>query len=270
MVERSAPDQSAGRESGRNLASDRCPLGPLRRVSRSLASRRMTRRLADPRAPQVASRLHAGSVLIQPVGAVEQHGPHPPLSTDLLIASDIAELVVAEHGDELDLWLLPPLAYSKSNEHHWAPGTIWLGAQTLLACSTASAARWRRCRASGSCSSTPRRQQTAADGRAARPAGRARAHDVPGAPVPAARQRRRRARRRRARHGGSRRPRRDVDHAVRGPPARRARRPRPRPDELRDGRPRPVPHGRRHVPGRRHLGAPGRNAAEVVIEALTS
>lgn len=93
----------------------------------------MTRRLADLRAPQVASLLNATSVLIQPVGAVEQHGPHLPLSTDLLIASDVAERVVAERGDELDLWLLPPLAYSKSNEHHWAPGTIWLSAQTLLA-----------------------------------------------------------------------------------------------------------------------------------------
>jgi creatinine amidohydrolase len=93
----------------------------------------MSRRLADLRAPQVASVLNAGSVLIQPVGAVEQHGAHLPLSTDLLIASDIAEQVVEARGDELDLWLLPPLAYSKSNEHHWAPGTIWLSAPTLLA-----------------------------------------------------------------------------------------------------------------------------------------
>jgi creatinine amidohydrolase len=93
----------------------------------------VTRRLADLRAPQVASALGPGSVLIQPVGAVEQHGPHLPLSTDLLIAGDLAEQVVAARGDELDLWLLPPLAYTKSNEHAWAPGTIWLSAQTLLA-----------------------------------------------------------------------------------------------------------------------------------------
>jgi creatinine amidohydrolase len=92
----------------------------------------ISRRFADLRAPQVATALSAGSVLIQPVGAIEQHGPHLPLSTDLLIAQDIAERVVAARGDELDLWLLPALAYSKSDEHHWAPGTIWLRPQTLL------------------------------------------------------------------------------------------------------------------------------------------
>ena len=36
-------------------------------------------------------------------------------------------------GDELDVWLLPPLAYTKSNEHAWSPGTFWLSAETLLA-----------------------------------------------------------------------------------------------------------------------------------------
>jgi creatinine amidohydrolase len=93
----------------------------------------MTRHLADLRAPEVATALGPGSVLIQPVGAVEQHGPHLPLSTDLLIAGEIGERVVAARGDELDLWLLPPLAYTKSDEHAWAPGTIWLSATTLLA-----------------------------------------------------------------------------------------------------------------------------------------
>jgi creatinine amidohydrolase len=90
------------------------------------------RALADLRAPEVASRVSGSSVLVQPVGAVEQHGPHLPLSTDLLIASELAAAVVASHGEELDLWLLPPLAYTKSNEHAGSPGTIWLSPQTML------------------------------------------------------------------------------------------------------------------------------------------
>lgn len=91
------------------------------------------RRFAELRFPEVAERVGPSSVLVQPVGAVEQHGPHLPLVTDLLIASEAAGAVVDERGDELDLWLLEPLAYSKSNEHAWAPGSLWLGPATLLA-----------------------------------------------------------------------------------------------------------------------------------------
>jgi creatinine amidohydrolase len=92
-----------------------------------------TRRFTDLSGPEAARRLTADSVLIQPVGAVEHHGPHLPLSCDLLVADALAAAAVATWGEELDLWLLPPLAYTKSNEHAWAPGTVWLSAPTLLA-----------------------------------------------------------------------------------------------------------------------------------------
>ncbi len=91
------------------------------------------RHLAELRFPQVNELLTERSILVQPVGAIEQHGPHLPLDTDLVVATEVAEAAVAERGDEVDAWLLPPLAYSKSNEHAWAPGTIWLSASTLLA-----------------------------------------------------------------------------------------------------------------------------------------
>lgn len=90
------------------------------------------RRLGELRAPEIGERLGVGSVVIQPIAAVEQHGPHLPLATDLVIAESVVDAVVAERGDELDLWVLPPLAYGKSNEHEWCPGTITLGAATLL------------------------------------------------------------------------------------------------------------------------------------------
>jgi creatinine amidohydrolase len=90
------------------------------------------RHLAELRAPDVAARLTDRSIVVQPLGAIEQHGPHLPFNTDLVIASTVAEATVAERGDELDLWLLPPLAYTKSNEHAWSAGTVWLSATTLL------------------------------------------------------------------------------------------------------------------------------------------
>lgn len=92
-----------------------------------------TRRLADLRAPQVTEALSSRSVIVQPLGAIEQHGPHLPFSTDQLIASRVAEAAVAEAAARgVDAWLLPPLAYTKSNEHAWSAGTIWLSADTLL------------------------------------------------------------------------------------------------------------------------------------------
>ncbi len=68
-----------------------------------------------------------------PIGAIEQHGPHLPLDTDLVIAERVAAAAVDAIGDGLDLWLLPSLPYTKSNEHAWAPGTIWLSPSTMLA-----------------------------------------------------------------------------------------------------------------------------------------
>jgi creatinine amidohydrolase len=48
------------------------------------------------------------------------------------VAAAVAEAAVERVGDDVDAWLLPPLAYTKSNEHAWAAGTVWLSASTLL------------------------------------------------------------------------------------------------------------------------------------------
>lgn len=93
----------------------------------------VSRQLADLRAPQVEELITPQSIFVQPLGAVEQHGPHLPFNTDLLIADRMASAAVERVGAELDVWLLPSLAYTKSNEHAWSAGTIWLSATTLLA-----------------------------------------------------------------------------------------------------------------------------------------
>jgi creatinine amidohydrolase len=80
--------------------------------------------------PDAAESLDGATVLL-PIGAIEQHGPHLPLSTDYVIAAEAAKAVVGELGDELDLYVLPTLAFSKSNEHAWSSGTIWLSNDTL-------------------------------------------------------------------------------------------------------------------------------------------
>jgi len=83
--------------------------------------------------PAVASTLTADSIVVLPVGSIEHHGPHLPLSTDLLIADRMSTLIVdAAIAAGLDAWLMPPLAYSKSDEHDWATGTMLIEWDTLM------------------------------------------------------------------------------------------------------------------------------------------
>ncbi len=94
----------------------------------------MSRRYADLPAPRLAGLLNERSILVQPVGAIEQHGPHLPLSTDAVVPEAVAEAAVTRAtAAGIDAWLLPTLSVSKSDEHAWSPGTLWLSADTLLA-----------------------------------------------------------------------------------------------------------------------------------------
>lgn len=73
------------------------------------------------------------SIIVLPLGATEQHGPHLPFDTDTVVADAVAHATAAAVGDELDVWLLPTMAITKSNEHAWSSGTMWLSHTTLMA-----------------------------------------------------------------------------------------------------------------------------------------
>jgi creatinine amidohydrolase len=91
-----------------------------------------TRHLADLRAPELSGALTKDSIIVLPLGAIEQHGPHLPLNTDFVVADAAAQAAVQAVGAEVDAWLLPTLPFTKSNEHAWSPGTMWLSANTLM------------------------------------------------------------------------------------------------------------------------------------------
>ena len=92
-----------------------------------------TRLVADLAFPEVSQYLKETSILCLPLGAIEQHGPHLPLDTDVIVAEELTRRIVARWGDELDLWQLPTVSISLSREHEWAPGTLSLGIQTFVA-----------------------------------------------------------------------------------------------------------------------------------------
>lgn len=70
-------------------------------------------------------------VIVQPIGAIEQHGPHLPLVVDAAIATTVVGQALALLPETIPAYSLPPLYYGKSNEHWHFPGTITLSAQTL-------------------------------------------------------------------------------------------------------------------------------------------
>lgn len=77
--------------------------------------------LADQVWPALAT---SRPVLIVPLGATEQHGPHLPMSTD----TDIAMTISLRVGEALDdVVVAPVLPYGSSGEHQAFAGTLSIG-----------------------------------------------------------------------------------------------------------------------------------------------
>ncbi|MBA3446413.1 MAG: creatininase family protein [Pseudaminobacter sp.] len=72
------------------------------------------------------------TIAVLPVAAIEQHGPHLPVSTDTTIMQGMLDAAIERLPDDLDVRILPIQAVGKSNEHVHAPGTLTLPASTLI------------------------------------------------------------------------------------------------------------------------------------------
>lgn len=71
-------------------------------------------------------------IAVLPLAAIEQHGPHLPLSTDSDIGQGNIDALLPHLPQDLPLTFLPLLAYGKSDEHLGFKGTLTLSAPTLL------------------------------------------------------------------------------------------------------------------------------------------
>jgi mycofactocin system creatininase family protein len=71
-------------------------------------------------------------LLILPLGAWEQHGPHLPLDTDTIIINRVVGDVIADQIlSNIDLIVAPTIAITASDEHQGFAGTLSAGTQAL-------------------------------------------------------------------------------------------------------------------------------------------
>jgi len=75
--------------------------------------------------------LPPNTVAVLQVAATEQHGPHLPVYTDVLIGQAIIGAALAKLPASAPVFVLPPVTFGKSNEHRGFPGTVFLSAEVL-------------------------------------------------------------------------------------------------------------------------------------------
>lgn len=78
-----------------------------------------------------ATRELSNTVVVFPVAAVEQHGPHLPVRVDAAIGSGLLAAALDRLPAAADVLVLPALPYGKSDEHLAFPGTLALSGETL-------------------------------------------------------------------------------------------------------------------------------------------
>jgi creatinine amidohydrolase len=83
--------------------------------------------------PEIAALPKEHAAVVLSVASVEQHGPHLPVITDSLVGQTLLGQALTRLDPAVQVWVVPPLCYGKSNEHRPFAGTITLSAQTLAA-----------------------------------------------------------------------------------------------------------------------------------------
>jgi len=72
------------------------------------------------------------TIAILPIAAVEQHGPHLPLGTDVMLNAGCLDLLRPRVPESMDVRVLPIQEVGKSNEHLWARGTLTHDVHSLI------------------------------------------------------------------------------------------------------------------------------------------
>lgn len=90
-------------------------------------------RIAEMTWYEFADRVKSNPIVLLPTGSTEQHGPHLPLSTDVVLPVEVAERV----AQEIEALVAPPITYGfksqpKSGGGNHFPGTLSLDASVFV------------------------------------------------------------------------------------------------------------------------------------------
>ena len=117
------------KELSRHMNSRKFDSGSFTEIKESF----MTIHFSELRSPQVQEAADAGAALVLPVGQVEEHGPHLPLKTDLLITERVCEEATRRVLPWPACYVLDPIIYGYSGQvmKKW-PGTFIIPYETLV------------------------------------------------------------------------------------------------------------------------------------------
>jgi len=93
-----------------------------------MIARRLWQEMTTDEAARIAE---TDPVVVLPVAAIEQHGPHLPLSTDLDIGMGLLSEALERLPADFPVWTLPPQAVGSSPEHLGFAGTLSLPPELL-------------------------------------------------------------------------------------------------------------------------------------------
>ena len=91
-------------------------------MASSILLHELTRKEAGAVAPE--------ALLVLPVGAIEQHGPHLPVGTDYLTVEYLAREAANQAQQEIPILIAPTLPFGSSHHHLSFGGTMSLSTET--------------------------------------------------------------------------------------------------------------------------------------------
>ncbi|WP_106477333.1 creatininase family protein [Phytohalomonas tamaricis] len=86
----------------------------------------------DYTATEIAALVDDATLAILPLAAIEQHGAHLPLSTDLDINQGLLDAALTRLGANTSVFVLPPMMVGMSLEHTRFAGTLSLPPETAI------------------------------------------------------------------------------------------------------------------------------------------